>query len=382
MNKKTFKILIFLLLVFAPLATVKAADVKMDTSVYVTKDQIINGSLYTSGQTVTVDGNISGDLIVLTQNLTVNGSVDGDIIAFAQSVIINGSVGGNIRVISNNLTINSTVARNVTTLGSNIILGADSHIAWDAYFIGENLESRGIIDGNLSGRIVNTVITGKIGKDINLKLNSEKNNLSLTIPPEAIINGNLTYTSPSITNISSQAKISGQTKQINPENKKNNLWLAWLWAELFSIFSALVVGLVLIFIGKDISTKILTQLNKSPLKLILSGLILMFVLPIISLILMFTFIGIPLALIIGGIWLIFIYLAKILTAIFIGQIIIKTLNKNSEFLKHEVALFWSLIIGVIITFLLFSIPFIGWILSLVAIWFGLGGIYTYVKNKS
>jgi hypothetical protein len=108
----------------------------------------------------------------------------------------------------------------------------------------------------------------------------------------------------------------------------------------------------------------------------LSGLIIMFVVPPIALILLFTIIGIPLALIMIAWWIIATYVTKIFTAILVGKIIIKEISK-----KNDTKLIWSLIIGVIICWLLFAIPFVGWIASLIAVWFGLGGLYTYVTNQ-
>ncbi|MFA6995538.1 MAG: polymer-forming cytoskeletal protein [Patescibacteria group bacterium] len=377
MNNKILGFFLFFLLFFFPLAAVKAADAQVGDSVYVTKEQIISGNLYTAGQTVTVDGTISGDLIALAQNVTVNGSVGGDVIVLAQNVTVNGSVGGNIRIAGNNLTINGTVIRNVNAFGASIILGANSHVGWDVYLAGQNIETRGIIDGDLSGQAGQILIAGKIGKSINLKLsNKESSQKLLVIAPEAVISGDVIYTSKNLADISSKASIAGKVQQNNPPINKIDWWIVWLWGEIFAIFSALVVGLVLIFIGKNISTKILSNMAESPVKLLLPGLILMLVLPPLALILVFTMIGLSLALIITAWWLVMIYVAKILTAILVGQTIIKILNK-----KGKSSLFWSLILGVTICWLIFSIPLVGWLISLVAICLGLGGIWTYATYQ-
>jgi hypothetical protein len=145
---------------------------------------------------------------------------------------------------------------------------------------------------------------------------------------------------------------------------------------LLAIFSALVVGLVIIFIGKNIGTKILTKMENSPTKLIIPGIIIALILPPISILLLFTVIGLPLAMIIFAWWLVMIYIAKILSAILVGKLLIKTINK-----KKDPSLLWSLILGVIICWLLFTIPFVGWLISLIAVWLGLGGIWSYASNQ-
>ncbi len=373
MNSKILKVFLFSLLVLLPISTVKAASPRIEGTVYVAKTQIISGNLYASGQTITVNGTISGDLIVVTQNLVVNGEVEGDIIGVAQNITINGSVGGNIRIAGSNLTINGPVTRNVNAFGSNIIFGPNSHVGWDVYLIGQNVEMRGIINGSLSGRAGRALITGKIGRNLNLKLTNEGNKPALIISSSAIINGNVTYTAKNTANISKHAIIKGQTQQNNLPPQKTNWWLLYLWKEIFSIFSALIVGLILIFIAKKTTDKLLKKMTEPLIKTLLPGLLLMFIPPLVAVVLIFTLIGIPLSLIISSTWLIAVYIAKILTAILVGQIIIRSLNK-----KSNSSLFWPLVVGVSICWLIFSIPWVGWIIGLIAIWLGLGGIWNYV----
>ncbi len=371
------KIIVFLALVLLPLGCAHAQETKTGDSIYIPKDEIVSGNLYAAGNVITVDGNISGDLIAIAQMITVNGRVDGDIIAAGQNLTVNGEVGGNIRVAGTTITLNGPVVRNVNALGSNIVLGSTSKIGWDVYAAGINLESRGDIEGGLSGHVSKALISGKVAKNINLTLADDKLDEGLVISPEAVIGGDIIYTSTKQASISEKASLGGVLKQIVPEKNKNNNFMTFgIWSKLYSIFAALAMGLILITLLKKITPKILSKIEAQPLKVVLPGLILLFALPPIALVLTFTLIGIPLAIILMLAWLVAIYVAKIFAAILLGQIIIKTLNKN-----HRPKLIWSLILGVIICWLLFAIPFVGWIISLIAIWLGLGGIYAYASNQ-
>jgi hypothetical protein len=378
MKGKVTKILLFLALIIFPLGIARAADTEAGNSIYVAKDEIVSGNLYAAGNTITIDGTVSGDLIAIAQTITVNGRIEGDIIAAAQNITINGEVGGNIRVAGTAITLNSTVARNVNAFGSNIILGTTSSIGWDAYVAASNLESRGNIDGGLSGNVGRALIAGKINKDINLKISDTNLNSGLIISPEAVIGGNIFYTAKNPAAISEAAKVGGKVTQQAIKTNPTNWFAVWAWAKIYSIFCALVIGLVLIFLGKNITTKILSKLEDKPFKMLVPGLIFMFILPPIALVLAFTIIGIPLALIIVACWVIAIYLARILAAILVGQIILQSLRKKHQ---GEIKLIWSLIVGVIICWLLFTIPFAGWIFSLIAIWLGLGAIWTYASHQ-
>lgn len=376
MKNKFSLIILLVLLIFMPFSLARAADTRAGSYVYIAKDQIISGDLFAAGQSITIDGTISGDLITAAQDITVNGSVGGDIIGLGENITINGTVGGNIRVAGVNLALNSAIARNVDVFGTNIVLGSNSHVGWDVYLMGINVALRGQIDGNVNGQAGQALISGQIGKGLNLKLFTRKNIQNLTIASGADITGDVAYTSNSLADISNQAQISGQIQHNIPLAPQTNWWLIWLEKIIFSIFSALAVGLVLIFLAKNITSKILTDISQSPLRRLWQGLILMLILPPIALILVITLIGLPLALLILAWWLAMIYIARILAAILIGQIIIKILNK-----KDGASLLLPLVVGVTVGWLIFSIPLIGWIFSLIAIWLGFGGILTYVTNQ-
>jgi cytoskeletal protein CcmA (bactofilin family) len=375
MKRISLKITLLLALLILPIRATQAASLEAGNNVYVTKDQIISGNFLATGDTITIDGVINGDLISAAKTINVNGRIDGDILSIAQNINVNGEVGGNIRVAANSLNLNGTVSRNISAAANDIVFGPNSVVNWDVLIMAVNTEIRGDIEGSLNGRIVQGLIAGKIGKDVNLTLNNA-NKQPLVVSPEAVIGGDLNYTSNLAANISDKANIAGKTNQKNAPVEKINWYQIYLWTNLFSIFSALVVGLVLIFIGKNISNKILAKMEKTPTKLIIPGIILSLILPPIALLLLFTIIGIPLAIIVIVWWLVMTYIAKIFTAILVGNLIIKTINK-----KNETPLFWSLFLGVIICWLLFTIPFIGWILSLIAIWLGLGAIYSYASNQ-
>jgi cytoskeletal protein CcmA (bactofilin family) len=377
MNQKLLRSFIFGALLLLPLSFSLAAETKSGDPIYIAKDEIVNGNFYAAGETITVDGTISGDLIVIAQTINVNGRVEGDIIAAGQNITINGEVGGNIRIAGNSLTVNGSAIRNINAFGTNIVLGPNSRIGWDAYLAGAIVEARGIIDGSLLGRSGQALIAGKVGKNIDFRLSNNSLNAPLVISSEAIVNGDIIYSSDKAAQISDKASLAGKIQQKPIQNQTdNNRFLLWLWSKLFSVFSALAVGLIMIFIGKNITNHILSKMSEAPTKMLLPGIVLTFSLLPIALLLTITIIGLPLALIISASWLIMIYIAKILTAIVAGQLIIKKLTR-----RDDPSLSWPLIVGIIVCWLVFAIPYVGWLFGLAAIIFGVGGIWHYVAHQ-
>ena len=387
MKKTTLLIsLCFVLFLILPLAA-KAFAVKADNSVYVAQDEVIEGNLYAVGNIITVDGAVIGDVICAGQTININGKVEGDVICAGQTLNILGQVNGSVRTAGNSVNINGPVARNVMAFGASIILGKDASVGWDMLIAGASGDIRGKIGNDLYGGAANVVIAGEIVKDVRLKLDervrSEKKGLSskktepLTITKEAVIGGNVVYTAGNEGSIADEATISGEITHNLPKAKpgQRKIITGWAWGKIYSIFSALVIGLVLISLWREqiikLTDKMLNRVGVS----IGWGLVIMFLTPIIAILLIITLIGIPLAVILIGVWLIALFLSKIIVGILIGRSVLEKLGK-----KKKESLIWAMIIGIILSWILFSIPFIGWMLCLIALWWGLGGIWLYFRK--
>ncbi len=370
---KLLIIICFTLLLIIPISA-KAFAVKTGDSVYIAKDQIIEGNLYAAGSSITVDGTVTGDVICAGQTVNINGTVEGDVICAGQSVNINGAVNGSVRVVGNSININGQVARNVMAFGAAVNLGTEANVGWDMLIGAATGEIRGKVGRDLYGGVASATIAGEIGKDVRLKIDNQKSNKSgLIIMDEAIIGGNIIYTDKAEALIASGAVIAGEITHNLPKVRKERTITAW--GRLYSIFSALVVGLVLISLWhkqiKKLTDKMLDKVGPS----IGWGVIIMFLAPIIAILLLITLIGMPLAFILIGVWLIALFISKILVGILIGRGLLKRFWE-----KKKDSLILAMVIGIVIAWIIFSLPIVGWLLCLVAMWWGLGGIWLYFRK--
>lgn len=376
MNIKIFKILIITLAIIFPVGVALAANNSSD-QILVAEDDVVSGNLMAASKTITVDGTVSGDVIAAAQSITINGRVDGDVLVAAQNIIINGEVGGNIRVIGNSITINSQVARNLNAFGSDIVIGKDARVGWDALIASDSVQIKGVIMGTLTSYAQNIIISGKIGKDVTIKTYNNTREQKIFISKDTVINGDLNYTSPTRAEIESGSGISGQINYQAPIIKKGDTVSTWAWTRVFSFLSIILIGLIFLFVTTKHTEKILKIMKSKPGKSFLIGAIAILVIPPLSLVLVITIIGLPLAAVLMSLWLASILLAKSMVSIFIGNLLIKDLLK-----KPQAPLFWSLLFGSLIMSLLFSLPLVGWIISLLTIWLGLGSFAYYVTNQS
>jgi len=378
MNKFVVAFSLLLAVIFLISTPAQASNNSDKKIVHIKAGEIITTNIYTLADEVIVDGVINGDLITIAKQITINGQIEGDLLALATEITINSPINGNVRVASEQFVLNSNIGRNLNVLATTITLEKNSLILWDAYLMGSNVSIKGKINGALQSFAEKNKISGEIGQDANVKVLGNKknqNNLNLL---GAIINGDLNYQSNNLAEIDQTSVIAGQINpQITTLNKKSVMPTPSLLKLIYNILSALIFGFLLILIGKKHIVGIFENLTKGFKKLVKPAIILLLLPPLGIIVLFITIIGIPVSLTMLALWLILQYLARVIIMIFLGQWIIKFFNK-----EKPVHIVWSLVLGVVISYLLFSFPFVGWPLKILASLAGLGAIYLYVKNKS
>jgi len=373
-------IILTIAIILLPL-TASAYSLKKGDSIYVPKDEVIEGSLYAVGSTLNIEGKVTGDVFCAGQTINISGEVAGDIFCAGQSINVSGKVGGSMRLAGNAINFNGQVARNAITAGATIVTAASSSIGWDLLVLGNAFELRGDIGRDLYGSAGKVTVTGQVGKNLDLNFGSQNDNEKpLTITSAAKINGNVKYKSDKDAIVETGAIVQGETIHnfpAAPAKKSNLADLGWWWGKLISIFSALVIGLVLISFWREPVLKITDLMLAKTGPSFGWGILALLLTPIIVVILLITIIGIPLSLILLALWLIAIYASKILVGILVGKSLL-----NNFWPKQKDSLILAMIVGVVITYLIFALPFVGWIISLLAVLWGLGGIMLALKKQA
>lgn len=375
MKTKIAIIALFVSLLSFPFLAVNAAEEENKGTVFVSAEENITGNLFAVSENVIVDGIVGGDLIVAANYITVTGRIEGDIIAIGQNINIEGEVGGNVRVIGSNININSSISRNLNAFGSQITIGNEARVGWDVTIGGVAATIRGNIIGSLDSYSQKTFIAGKVGKNVRVKVLNEESD-GLIIDKNAVINGNLDYQSKEELDLKANNNVSGEITWKNLNVTKKSSFLNWLWGTAFSFLSILFIGLFFVFIATRLSRRFIKEAkNKTGKAFLWGGLFTLIILPL-ALVLTFTIIGIPLSIILISLWLAGLFIGKTIAALILGDFIFTKILK-----KEKIHLFWILLTGTLILALLLSIPWLGWIINLVAIWLGLGSVLSYATNK-
>lgn len=386
MSKTRILFLALAVALLLPVATF-AKSVKMEESVYVPKDQTVDGTLFTAGSSITIDGVVKGDLICAGQSIVINGTIEGDMLCAGSSIIVNGKIGGSVRSAGSSIVLNGSVGRTAMVAGASVTIAPQAVIGWDAMIGSANAHVGGEVKRDLYGAGANAQITGTVGRHVALWLdegnNKNKDYTALTVAKQAKVGGNITYTGRSEATIEEGATIGGEvihnTPQMPARNESGSPVVGWVWFKILSIFAALAVGLVLAAWLQKPVVELTDEMTKHVWASLGWGLVVLILVPIISLILTATIIGIPLALMLLGFWALLLYPAKILAAITLGKVLV-----GQKFMspKYHNSLILATIVGIVLCWFVFSVPIAGWIIGFLAFLWGLGGIFRYAKSKS
>ena len=366
-----------LLLLFSA-TTVLAFDTRSGDTVYIPDGEVINDDLYTGANIITIDGAVKGDIWAAARTISINGLVTNSVMALAQTISISGDIGHAVRVVGETININGNIAGDLFVAGNKINIADNVHIKGDLLLGGGVIHVNGIVDGDIKGGGGEIIIGAKVGGDINLEVNE------LTILSTADIKGNLTYIGEDRAIVQTGAQINGITTHKLPEAKEDQSetfflsLLSRIEVKLIGFLMALLAGLLIILIAPKRLAYIAESIGAKPGPSVGWGALLLFVTPIAAIVICITIIGLPVGLIALALWGIAIYLAQIPVGLFLGQWIISHFRDIED---NRGIMIGALATGLIILKLLSLIPYLGFIIGLTVILFGLGSVIAAIRRQ-
>jgi len=359
MDKKKFLFIITAVFFLALPANIQATQFAGTAVFTVPKGKVVEGDLFVGAGIINIDGVVTGDLFFGGNAVNVNGEVQGDIIGMGGSFTLNGQAGDDVRVWCQSVIINGRIKKSLTAFGATVGVFQKSVIGRDIYFGCGEARLGGEIWGEAKGESGIIQLSGLVGKSA--KFHAGQINLH----PNAKIRGNLEYSARNL-DIQQGAVVEGKVNKI-PARKESNKWLSWNFyiVELVCLFGAIVVGMVLIRLFPEMTSRVTRQVREY-WKSLGMGFIVLICSPVLVIIMAITLIGIPLSIIILIIYLLFLYIGQIFVSIVVGQEILRSNEKYP---------FRALILGMVIYTVLCTVPFIGWLIKILIVILGFGAVY-------
>jgi cytoskeletal protein CcmA (bactofilin family) len=356
-------------------ATVSGYQYRKGKDAYITGD--FQEDLFLTGSTVNFDGNIIGDIFAGARVVTINGNVDGNVIAVGQKVTINGDILRSLRCAAQIVIVASRVDGDVVSFSADMTLSDDAVIGRDIAVYGGEVFLDGAIAGKAYVNGGNVTIAGRIDGDVTIIADK------ISITPDAVIGGELNYTSQTKATIASEAQIAGEVKWKKKSRSSDSSGYSGMiprpvgpfWSLIF-FAGSLLMGVAMILIRRNQVVEIVEEIKKNAALDGLIGIGLIVVVPVVLFLIGITLVGIPIAIAGFAIYAFVFFAAKIFVGITIGLLLLGLLKKNGR-----ISLGWALLVGLILLAISFKIPILGWITYFLAWAVGAGALAMRLFRK-
>ncbi len=334
----------------------------------------IRDDLYVGGGTVDVTGDIDGDVVAAGGTVSISGPVTGGILAAGGNLTIRGSAGRSIRAAAGSLVIAGEVGTDAVLAGGNVTIERAAQVARDLVVAGGSVQVSGSVrrDAYLTGGSI--VIGGTIQGDVDAQADR------VVLLPSARIGGALRYAAREPVEIQQGAQVSGQVIRVErPSRSRTVLNPAARFGFRFAgrVLEALwllAIGFVLLAITPRGVRHVQGQVGSHFGLSVLIGFILIVVVPVAAVLLLITIVGIPLALVVTLLYVATAYPSLVFVSTWLGEAILRRLGGR----QTSGAPYLSVAVGVAVLVVLVALPFVGWVVRLLALCAGFGALWTAI----
>lgn len=328
------------------------------------EEQALTNELWLVTAAADIRGAIADDLFAVGGTLLVAGDMGRDVWALGKEVDFTGRAAGHTRIAGSVLDIRGTADGNLIALGRSVSMTAGSAVNGDAVLAGEDVVVEGRIGGRaqiyakrltLSGRFENTVRV--FAEDI-------------VVHPGTEIRGDLEYTAPRDLILDQRVVLAGQLIRKEPLIPTPSTSLREVISAQMLLFSAaLLVAMPFLAVFPRYAGRSVRLLRGSAWKCALAGFAAFALFPMAILILPFTIVGLPLGVMLLLAFLLLLYLSKFIVALALGGWVLR---------RRGPATFWralsTLAFGLVLLYVLVSLPGIGLAAWLLTLCLGLGSL--------
>lgn len=337
--------------------------------------QVVNKDYFAYGERVEISGTVNGDVYAAGGQILVDGEVNGDLLAAGGTVIVSGRISQDARIVGGQVTVNGEIRRNLTVAGGNINLTNTASVHGSIVAAGGTMVLAIPVEKDATVAGGNVTVSDIIEGDLRVAAGQVR------LTSKAAVGRDLTYWSGHPASIDENARIGGRIVQKLPSERlaqsarKLAATVAGfiLLAKIIGFFSTLIIGLLMIYFFPSYSREVVSTIREKPLASLGLGFLIFVVTPAAIIFLLVTLVGIPLALILSALYLIGLYLARILAIFCIGTLLLAWFGK-------KIGEGWVLVIGLVTYSILTLIPFVGGLVTMLAVLFGLGAATLADRN--
>ena len=392
------------LALFALAPSVLADNDVLQGSSVATGETVENDVLLT-GTAVSLDGGVAGDVLIVGRTIVVNGDVQGSMIILGENVIMNGQVEGSVYALAVSFShlADAVIDRSLYFLGVSLQTEKESEIGRDLTAVTLGIQQAGNV-----GRDPNIIAgIGEIARLILDRINATTTGFTISEP------GSASESSARPLQIAGLERFAGsigpagsspdlmlaQDEPADEATTQSNAFVDWLVNRLRDLISYLLVGGLLIWLFPRHLENWADQVRNKPLAAGGWGLVAYIVGFVAQLLLFLLILAIGLSLAFVTLWSLawawwgvslsalalafslflvaIAFISKIILAYWFGRLLFERFSSSPNMRKP-----WPLLVGLTIYVILSGVPYLGWAISLLVTFLGLGAIWLAYTDRN
>ena len=346
-------------------------------------DGIVEGSVVAGGQTVTVAGTVTRNLFFGAQTVDVTGTVQGDIVGGCADFSVTGPVWGAVRVGAGSVTIGNRVEQDVLAGCRTLSVRREAEVKGDVIAGCGTLEIDGTVRGDIRAGAEEIIVSGIVDGDVVVTVGKK-----LVLTDDARVFGSVRYRAEKELDLGNPDAVfgdisftkleePGELSELRDLRPRINLFTMFLLPfAIFSVLGALAVGFILVALWKNVLIRALDGVTGRFGRAVGFGALGLFATPVAILVSYVLIVTIPAGLIATLLYLIALYLGKVLAGMFLGRWLFRLLGGHTASVIPDrgPSMWLTAPVGIVLTYALCAIPFVGWVIGLFGLMVGFGAI--------
>jgi len=357
--KNQFKVL-FVYIACLIALPVSGLTLRSGATVDVLTDEVIDDDLIAFGRQVNIKGKINGDLFAFAQQVYVSGEVGGTIVSAGSLVDIGAKTSRSVWAAGGNVQLSGIVANNALLCGGTLNADKASQVGKDLIAFGGQFNLAGSVGRQVRGGVGVLTMSGKAGR---VDIASDETNIGA----QAEIGGDLIIRGEKPPVIEAGAKIAGEQRYTPGEKAKRSRGARISVFTILMFLASLLVGFILIAGSSRFTRRIVDELFGRPWRSLGIGFAVLVAGPVAIIILLVIMVGIPLSVFGFFTYVVLLYLSSIFIGLAVGEKIIRLLKKEGDISQYA-----SLALGTSVLFLVGLVPWIGFVVKMLVVVFGMG----------
>ena len=333
--------------------------------VRVERGDLHQGDLYAFGERVDIEGRLDGDLMTIARRVSLNGQIEGDVFAAADTIDIRGTIGDSTRVSARRVYVDGTIDGDLFAVGGEVRLGENAQIKDRLRVAGGAVEIAGTVDGDVKAAVGAIIISGTVRGGATLRAET------IDLAPNAYIGGDLDYTARTPLSPEALARVSGTVHYTeggagdeDDEAAGITTWSVAFWIWMTS--TALLAGMLIVALFRRLVPSLISAVEGQAVIGTLLGFGAVLAVPAAAVVAMITLVGLPVGVTAILLFVVALYIAKLPVAAWAGARVLALAGRPNA------SPYAAMAVGILLLYALFTIPYLGGLIYLIATWLGLG----------